>query len=247
MSLSQKNLSSIQKAGQAVRDASEAIAAAVRTQAEGMVASLASQPFGVETDQGIARFKTLSQLSQGLATVESRLQELYAVATELANPASDVIALPSSYKRRAASNAAAVDVVAKPAKAAKKAKPAARKAAALTANDNKLLAFLQGALKAGGTLSITGHEMAEGSKLPLGSVGLSLSKIMAAGAVKRVGRGSYQLGTVAGATAEATNKSTVAKKAQPAKKAKPAAAKKAKAAPAPATEAPAAEAAAAPL
>ena len=103
------------------------------------------------------------------------------------------------------------------------------------------------ALKAGGTLSITGHEMAEGSKLPLGSVGLSLSKIMAAGAVKRVGRGSYQLGTVAGAAAEATNKSTVAKKAQPAKKAKPAAAKKAKAAPAPVTEAPAAEAAAAPL
>ena len=130
MSLSQKNLSSIQKAGQAAHDATEAIAATVRIQAESMVASMASQPFSVESEQAIARFKTLSRLNQGLVEIEAQLQELYAVASDLANPASDVIVV-KAVKQRKNSNALAVDVEAKPVKAIKapKAKKAGRKAA----------------------------------------------------------------------------------------------------------------------
>jgi hypothetical protein len=71
MSLSKKNLSSIQKAGQAVHSASVAIAATVRSQAESMVSSVASQPFGAESEQSISRFKSLASLSQGLAAVET--------------------------------------------------------------------------------------------------------------------------------------------------------------------------------
>lgn len=204
MSLSPKNLSFIQKAGQAVHGASEAIAATVRAQAEDMVANLASQPFSVEADQGIARFKTLSRLSQGLSTVEAQMQELYALAAELASPAADVIVLPTVSRRKSVTNAAAVDVVAKPAKAGKKPKKSARKAATLTANDNKLLQFLQTALRADAVTSLTGNAMAAGSGLPLGSVGLSLKKIIAAGAVKLMGRGTYLLGSAAPAAAVQT-------------------------------------------
>lgn len=221
MSLSQKNLSSVQKAGQAIHDASEAIAATMRAQAESMVASVASQPFGVESEQSIARFKVLARLSQGLATVEAQLQELYSMATDLANPASDVIALPSITKRKTA-NAAAVDVVAKPAKAPKaaKAKKGGTKASALTANDSTLLQYLQGVLKVGEWTSHTGAVMAAGSGLPLGSVGVSLKKILASGAVKAGERGMYQLGTPA-AVSEV--------KSAPVRKVKAVAAKKAKA------------------
>ncbi len=227
MSLSSKDLSSIQKAGQAVHAASEAIAATVHAQAGSMVASVASQPFGVESEQAIVRFKTLARLSQGLVTVEAQLQELYAVAAELANPASDVIVLPTLSKRKAISNAAVVDVVAKPAKAkavAAAAKGAAPKpAGALTANDSVLLKYLQGALKVGSWTAQTGVVMAAGSGLPLGSVGISLRKILASGAVKAGERGMFQL------PATSAKEQPVVKVA-PAKKVKAAVAPKVKAA-----------------
>jgi hypothetical protein len=200
MSLSPKNLSSIQKAGQAVHDSSVVIATAVRTQAESMVASMSTAPFSVESEQLISRFKTLSKLSQGLGAVEAQLQDLYAMAADLTNPASDVILLPSITRRKAATNAAVVDVVSKPSKPAKlakvpnKAKKGGPKAVALTANDNKLLTYLQGALKGGDAKAITGSTLASGSGLPLGSVGVSLKKIIATGAVNQVGRGTYQIG-----------------------------------------------------
>jgi hypothetical protein len=222
MSLSQKNLSSIQKAGQAAHDAAEAILVTVRTQAESMVASMASQPFSAESEQAIVRFKTLSRLSQGLVAIEAQLQELYAVASDLANPASDVIVV-KQIKQRKNSNALAVDVVEKPAKAIKaaKAKKGGRIAATLTANDSTLLQYLQGVLKAGEWTAQTGAIMAAGAGLPLGSVGVSLKKILASGAVKAGERGMYQLGTAV---------ATPVVKVAPAKKTKPAVAKKTRAA-----------------
>ena len=217
MSLSSKDLSSIQRAGQAVHAASEAIAATVHAQAGSMVASVASQPFGVESEQAIVRFKTLARLSQGLTAIEAQLQELYAVAAELANPASDVIVLPALSKSKAISNGTVVDVVAKPAKAARKvvvatAKGATRKpAGALTGNDSVLLNYLQGVLKVGSWTSQTGVVMAKGSGLPLGSVGISLRKILASGAVKAGERGMFQLPATS-AKAQAVVKSAPAKK-----------------------------------
>lgn len=225
MSLSQRNLSSIQKAGQAVHSASEAIATAVLEQAQSMVARIANQPYDAASEQALGRFKLLSGLSQGLIAVEARLQELYAIAGELANPASDVIVLPSIGSRKSAANAAAVDVVAKPIKAAKKSKRAGRARAALSPNDAKLLAFLQGRLKADESVAMTGSQMAKGSKLPLGSVGLSLKKLVATGAVKITGRGSYQLGASPTLSPAPASQPASAKRAKPAsKKAKPVAA-----------------------
>jgi hypothetical protein len=240
MSLSPKNLSSIQKAGQAVHDSSVVIADAVRTQAQGMVTSMATAPFSAESDLLISRFKTLSKLSQGLGAVEAQLQELYAMAADLANPASDVILSPAISRRKAATNSVAVDVIAKPTKPVKlpkKAKKARFKSVAFTANDDKLLAYLQVALKGGDATAITGTALASGSGLPLGSVGVSLKKIIATGAVNRVGRGTYQLDAMAAALApEPVVKSAPAKKvkavktekAAPANKARTSAGKKAK-------------------
>ena len=171
MLLSPRNLSSIQKAGQAVHGASVAIAATVRTQAESMVSSVASQPFGAESEQAIARFKMLARLSQGLAAVEKELQALYVIATDLASPTADVIALPM-VNRHEATNASAVDVVAKPTKVAK-VKRAGRKAATLTSNDSKLLNYLVSVLKGRDSVVIAGSKMAAGSGLPLGSLGVS--------------------------------------------------------------------------
>ncbi len=245
MSLSPKNLSSIQKAGQAVHDASVAISASVRTQAESMVASMSSAPFSAESEQVIVRFKSLSKLSHGLVAVEAQLQELYVIAADLASAVSDLTVVQSVAKRKSAKESAAVSVEEKPSKAEKKTKNVKDKVLALTSNDSKLLAFMQVALKSGAASAITGNALSAGSGLPLGSVGISLKKIIAIGAVKQVGRGTYQLGqkAVALAADPVVNsapakkaklalakkvKAVTAVKAEPVKKMKTAAAKKAK-------------------
>ncbi len=215
MSLSQRSLSAIQKAGQAVHGASEAIAATVAGQAQSMVAQMASQPFSAQSEQAIAAFKLLSSLSHGLKSVEVKLQELYALASDLASPAADVILLPSTGVHLSAESADAVDVEAKPPKAPKKLKRSGRKPADLTANDAKLLAFLQGKLKASKEIALTRAQMSTGANLPLGSLGKSLNKILKTGAVKVTGRGAYQLGRVASEASGSESKASAVRTAKP--------------------------------
>lgn len=201
MSLSKATLSAIQQAGQGLHQATVVVAAAVREQAEHMVNTVASQPFQAEGEQAFANFRMLARLSQDLAALEEQLRGLYATASELASPEMDVVAVPRLPRQRpaaAAHNDSAEDAVVKPAPA-RRAKAAARPArkghasAALTANDTKVLHYLQSALKAGQWAELTGAAIAKGAAMPLGSVGVSLKKVLATGAVKKRGRSSYQL------------------------------------------------------
>jgi hypothetical protein len=216
MSLSKSTLSAIQQAGQALHKATVVVSGAVREQAEHMVTTVAKQPFQAEGDQAFANFKMLARLSQDLQSLEEQLKSLYATASELSSPVMDVVAtLPRlSARARAAAHAStdiAEDAIVKPA-STRRAKPAGKKAAAkapkktpkkaaakttkpatLTANDSKVLDYMKTVLKADALTALTGATVAAGSGLPLGSVGISMKKVVAAGAVKKVGRGSYQL------------------------------------------------------
>ena len=201
MSLSKTTLSAIQQAGQALHQATVVVAGAVREQAEHMVNTVASQPFEAEGEQAFANFKMLARLSQDLQALEGQLRNLYATASELSSPEMDVVtALQHTHTRSRANTGkdAVEDAVVKPASAGTKAKrntkgAQKRKAATLTANDTKLLQYLQKALNTTGWTPLTGSDMAKGSGLPLGSVGISLKKVMSTGAVKKGGRGSYKL------------------------------------------------------
>ena len=217
MSLSKTTLSAIQQAGQALHKATVVVADAVRAQAEHMVATVANQPFQAEGEQAFTNFKMLARLSQDLLSLEEQLKTLYATASDLASPEMDVVAaLPQSSKRIRAEASAFADVAedvvvkqattrrAKPVSksagkpAAKQAPKAASKRAAkattLTANDNKVLEFMKSVLKPGEASAITGLVISKGAGLPLGSVGISVKKVLASGAVKKSGRGSYILG-----------------------------------------------------
>jgi hypothetical protein len=112
-----------------------------------------------------------------------------------------------------------VDVVIKSVKA-KAARKVSRKTPLLTANDGKLLDYLSGVLKGGDSQVITGSKMSVGAALPLGSVGVSLKKVIATGVIKQVGRGTYVLGTVAAPAAVPMAKSAPARKVKPVKTAK---------------------------
>lgn len=196
MSLSKTTLSAIQQAGTSLHRATLVVSSAVREQAEHMVATVASQPFQAEGEQAFANFKMLARLSQDLQSLEAQLRQLYATATELASPEMDVVALPRSAARaRAIANATAEDAIVKSAPP-RRAKAQPRKPAGpvgLTANDNKVLDYLKTVLKPGAWTAVTGAAVSKGADMPLGSVGISLKKVIAAGAVKKKGRGSYQL------------------------------------------------------
>ena len=52
---------------------------------------------------------------------------------------------------------------------------------------------MKSTLPAGQWTPLTGNAIAQGAGLPLGSVGISLKKVVAYGAVKKRGRGDYQI------------------------------------------------------
>jgi hypothetical protein len=202
MSLSQTALSAIQQAGQSLHQATVVVCGAVREQAQHMVETVASQPLQAEGEQAFANFRMLARLSQDLQAMEAQLRSLYASASELASPEMDVLATPARAAPRsriaaAGADALAEDAVIKP--AAPRRAPSrpqrrtADRAAGLTANDRKVLGFLQTVLTARHGTSLTVLQMARGSGLPLGSVGVSLQKVLASGAVKKIGRSAYQL------------------------------------------------------
>jgi hypothetical protein len=201
MSLSKSTLSAIQNAGLGLHKATVVVSAAVREQAEHMVATVASQPFQAEGEQAFANFKILARLSQDLLGIEEQLRQLYNTAAELASPEMNVVASlprPSARAGGDLGNSKAEDAVIKPA-AARRTKPGQKKGAksgklvTLTANDTKVLDFMKTVIKAGEWTPLTGAAVSKGADMPLGSVGISMKKVVASGAVKKKGRGSYQL------------------------------------------------------
>lgn len=152
---------------------------------------MAANPMGVEVTQAMEQFRLLAKVSQDLNTVEAQMRLIYAEANELAKPEADVVmALPAQRARMPHPTGAVADAIAKPTPAkkvrktrvakepikadsipTKSVKRMGRQAAELTANDSKLLSFLQSALPSEGWLSLGAPQMAKGSQLPTGSIG----------------------------------------------------------------------------
>lgn len=176
-----------------MQEATVVVSNAVRQQAEHMVATVVtSPPFQGDGDRAFSHFKIFARLSQDLQTLEEKLQDVYATASELTDLEIDnVVTLP---KLRVHIDTIAEDAVVKPARAPRKrARKGLAKPVKLSLNDHKVLEFLKTILKSDQTMRITNAEIATGSGLPLGSVGISLKRVIAFGAVKKRGRSSYLL------------------------------------------------------
>ena len=188
MPLSSDEISTIQHAGVALHRASETIAEALRLQAERMVKLVALQPFQNESEQALAQFKALAGLSQELKVQEERLRGLYGSAEDLLRgPLSPLVG-----KLR---KAPAKDAARKP--SAKRVRKVSRGPGPLSPNDHKVLQYFQKVLKPGEWLALTGTVIAAGAGLPKGSVGISVTRVVASGAVKRGPGGTFQLAATA--------------------------------------------------
>ena len=177
MSLSSTELSSIQQAGVALHYASQSVAQALRTQAQSLVERVTSHPLPADGDQVFTPFRMLAGLSHELGEIEQRMQQLYRDASELQHDEKMPV-VPAS--RRSA--------LVKAERLRRKPDPVK-----LSPNDVKVLAYLRSVLNTSDYTPLTGAVVAAGAGLPKGSVGISLTRVIASGAIRRGDGGGYQL------------------------------------------------------
>lgn len=198
MSLSPSTLSAIQHAGEGLHAARQAVSGAVQAQAEKMIAIVASQPFSPESDLAYAQLRNVSRLTHELQAMEDQLRALYTSATEMMEPETPVlVALPghAARSRAAGSSEGAQDVVAKtvPSHKSNLQEGQSDKSQLRSSNDEKVLGYLKKVLDRRSWRSLTHGAIAQGAGIPLGSVGLALRRMVAAGKVREGNKGAYRL------------------------------------------------------
>jgi hypothetical protein len=211
MSISPKTLLLLQKAGENLYAARNALAQDVQQHASRVVHMVASEPFGNDADRAYAQLRCIARMAHELQAMEEQLKTLYGSAMELtaAEPPVLVDLSDRSPRSRAQPSALGVeeaqDVQIKPVQPKqplrKKAKAKAsvtaesvRQRQRLSANDQKVLAYLKQVLDRRSWKPLTQVAIAEGAGIPKGSVNLALRRVIDAGMVREGQKGSYRLG-----------------------------------------------------
>ena len=198
MSLSPLTLKLMQQAGQGLFGAQQAVSADVQLLGARVVALTASQPFDPDNDSAYKQLRSLARMAHELQAMEQQLKALYAQASEALQPQLAVLtALPhhSGHGAQRPDRASAQEAVIKPApaRAAKKAtKNNVRRPARLSPNDVKVMAHLQGVLERQSFRPLTHASIAHAARMPVGSVGIALRRLAAAGLIAER-KGSYRL------------------------------------------------------
>ena len=212
MSLSPSTLSAIQQAGEGLHSARRAVSDAVQATAERMVATVADQPFSPESDRAYAQLRRVARMAHELQAMEDQLRVLYTAAAEMMEPEMPVlVALPGhvarsrprSVKTDQTAEDAVVKTVASGASGASKREKLGRGEKGdrrnlempkpRGSNDDKVLSYLKTVLDRRSWKSLTHAVIAQGSGIPLGSVGLALRRLDAAGRLREGSKGAYRL------------------------------------------------------
>ena len=176
MSLSVSDLSAVQQAGIALHHASQCLSQALRAQAQALVEQVSNDPQLFNADNVMSPLRSLAGWSHELVAMETQLKRVYADASGVS-----AARAPARGKRAAAPRAEKI-----------RRKP---RAVTLSPNDHKVLDYLRGVLNGSDWTPLTGAVVAAGSGLPKGSVGVSLTRVVASGAVRRGAGGTYQMVT----------------------------------------------------
>jgi len=205
-------ITAIQRAGQAVQDAHDALASEASEYSSLVMQAMSGDAFNVENDARFEQWKTVARIAQALQDINEQLKQAYFAAGQIAMGAG---ASKTSVSRRlslaAPAQSTATDVVAKPArkpgrtKARKEAtsieksmpkQPSARSevsASGLKGNAGRALDFLMTKLNKEGFSRVTHAEIAEGAPIPPGSVGAAISALAKLQKIEEGDRGSYKL------------------------------------------------------
>ena len=209
MSIAPKTLLSLQQAGESLYAARQAFAQEVQNNASRVVGIVASEPFSNDADRAYGQLRTIARMAHELQAMEEQLKTLYGSAMELAAAEPQVLVDLSDRSPRARVQPSALgveeaqDVQIKPvqpkqplrkkATASVTAEPA-RPRQRLSANDQKVLAYLKQVLDRRSWKPLTQVAIADGAGIPKGSVGLALRRVIDAGMVREGQKGNYRLG-----------------------------------------------------
>lgn len=208
MSIAPSTLLALQQAGESLYAARQAFAQEVQSNASRVVGIVASEPFGSEADRAYTQLRSIARMAHDLQAMEEQLKTLYAAAEQLMVSETPVLVALSdrgtrTHARQIASGTEiAEDVVVKaePQKPSRKSKAAVKATAdaatqlqRTSPNDEKVLAFLKKMLDRRSWKTLTQSAIAQGAGIPLGSVGLAIRRVVAAGAVREGDKGSYRL------------------------------------------------------
>ena len=208
MPISPSTLLALQKAGENLHTAQQAFAREVQSNASRVVGIVASEPFSNEADRAYAQLRAIARMAHELQGIEEQLKTLYGAAAEMMQPETPVIVALSDHGGRSHARPgtrsldAAEDAVVKaaPQRPPPKAKPvrkttkeAASQPQRLSANDEKVLAYLKTVLDRRSWTTLSQAAIAQGAGIPTGSVGLAIRRVVAAGAVREKGKGTYRL------------------------------------------------------
>ena len=214
MTLSPATLRLLQQAGQGLYSAQQAVSADVQAFGARVLALTASQPFDPDNDSAYKQLRSLARMAHELQAMEEQLKALYAQAGDAVRPELGLlVALPHNSNASSASGPGArrpdkgsaqeavVKSAGSAAKTAKKARPGPKPAQAKaprparpSANDEKVLAHLKSVLERDSFKPLTHANIAQAAKMPVGSVGIALRRLAAAGLVNE-SKGSYRLGS----------------------------------------------------
>jgi len=199
MAFTNSTLSVIQRAGETLHGAANAVRQAIQGQTEQVAAIVARQPYSQESDQAYAHLQAVARMAHELAAMEDQLKAVYATAESLVVPQTVVLmALPGrdASRRHATTEDAVEDVLVKNAPSAKPGRASSSRAGRVrsSANDQKVLAYLGTALDRRSWRRATHWEVAQGATIPAGSVGVVLKRLIACGQLRANGTGMYRLG-----------------------------------------------------
>lgn len=217
MSIHPDTLANLQRAGQQVFDASEAFKSDLQAIASALVQQVAAEPTNQDSDSAYQRLKLISALTKELQEVDQTLRGIYTRAASLMTPeVKQSRALPGpKSKPEADIQDATVKALSGPKpKATRRVKeptaprPSRARSSApgqkRVPNSQRLFDYLSTAIGALDGISLKHADLAEGSGLPIGSVGAALKALLDKGAILEVAASTYALPKAAAQVAPVT-------------------------------------------
>ena len=204
MSITPQTLSSIQKAGEAIEAARQALAHAVTEHAQRVMGAIKHNPTHPDNEKSLEDWKALTQLAHEVETAEQQFRAIYFTAEQMVMQ--EVQVLPAlahqsaSPKESTSTQSVIQDVIAKPViKRAKKSKmtivtaSSASPAIKLSKNDKKVLDHLKTLLSGSSWTRLTLQNIALGAGIPNGSSAASMNRLLKAKQVEIDAQGQYRL------------------------------------------------------
>lgn len=199
MSISNKTLANVQRAGQSVNLAVTALEEAARTANRELVSAMASQPYSSQTDRIFADWKTVARISKDVEAMEQSLRDIYAQISNMVRVEPEVLQALPSYPHAAPGANVSPDIqdaVVKPAGRGTKpgkAKAVRRPRTPGSTNEDKLIAYLTKALSRRKGREVTQSQMSEATGIPPGSMTATLKKIVEKKIITEDPRGVFRL------------------------------------------------------